>query len=80
MSGISKKCTSFSSCVGWVKGSWCEKCCGFFVLNLYLIIKNVFKDKRRPFLANKDYWVVCPVFGWVEGEMAGVLVVCEWYG
>ena len=50
------------------------------MLNLYLIIKNVFKDKRRPFLANKDYWVVCPVFGWVEGEMAGVLVVCEWYG
>ena len=42
--------------------------------------KNVFKERRMQFLADKDQQVVCPVFGWVVFDMAELSVVCGWYG
>ena len=57
---------------------WGGKCCSSWVLNLYLIIENIFRERRMQFL--DDQWVVCLVFGWFVGGLAGLWVVCGWCG
>ena len=70
---------------------WGSKCCSCWVVNLYLIIINVFREEGCNFWLISGWfvqylaslWVVCPVFGQFVGGLAGLWVVwlvCGWSG
>ena len=75
LAGVLKNPTIFLLARNRQKGliSWSSKCCGSWVLNLYLIIKKCLHGKKGAIFS-------CGVFGWFVGDLGDLLVVCGWFG
>ena len=52
---------------------WGSKCCSCWVLNLYLIIINVFREKGC------DFWLISGWFVQYLPSLLAVWLVCRWF-